>query len=360
MEKITKTYRLFFICLLLIAFGGSIYFFYFRNEVESALLGNPSRLLSWLIQTLYPRLLIEQNRFEPSFFLQKADLIFYRASAVLLLISYFIGYFKNPVPNEKLRAFLLTSSNKRTFHFILISSILLYILIWQELYWHILDRLPIASFYKKNWFALSSQYPSEVVIHCLGISWLLAILSMISQKTRLAGSIFSAILFTWMQGYYFGFEKIDHSFYTFFWIALCLPFYFKENQTSYIESSWSLRWMQILIALTYTLSALEKLTISGWSWFSAENLQAHLLIHQIPAGIWLAQFPFLCSLLLIGSLLIQLGFLFILFFRKYTWWVLTGGIIFHMSTYFLMNIGHWINPWILVYVVFVYLNEKRK
>lgn len=360
MEKITKTYRLFFVCLLLVAFGGSIYFFYFRNEVEFALLGNPSSFLSWLIQSIYPRLLIEQNRFEPSFFLQKADLIFYRASTLLLLISFSVGYFQNPVSKEKLNYFLLAPSNNRTFHLILISSIALYALVWQELYWHILDRLPISSFYRKNWLSVSSQYPSPLMIHCLGISWLFSILAMAFSKTRLVGSIVAAVLFVWMQGYYFGFEKIDHSFYTFFWVAICLPYYLNENKNGFVRHSWALRWMQILIALTYTISALEKLTISGWSWFEAENLQAHLLIHQIPTGIWIAQFPILCSILLIGSLLIQLSFPFILFFRKYTWWAITGGIIFHMSTYFLMNIGHWINPWILVYVVFVYLEDKRQ
>jgi hypothetical protein len=325
-----------------------------RESVVAALEGSPEPWLKSILEIFYPRYFIEKNRLPASFFVSKADQVIFRCTllGILLASLYIITLVKQVTLSTQ---FLYTPSHEKTFFWLRILLTCINLLVWFELYNTVLDRTAIQSFYvPRSWFKLlGPQYPSAPMIHTLGIVWLLSMAAGLWKRWALASSILHLLFFGWFQSYYFGFEKIDHSFYTLFLIYLCYPFYCYEHRVSGEIASWSLRWMQLLIAMVYILTALEKITISGLDWLAPENLQVRLWMHETPAGNWLAQYPFLCQLSLGSTWIIQLSFVCIFTHRRLSPWVLAAGCLFHWSTFLFLNIGHWLHPWILAYVVFI-------
>jgi hypothetical protein len=104
--------------------------------------------------------------------------------------------------------------------------------------------------------------------------------------------------------------------------------------------------MQLLMAWTYFSSALIKMRVAGLKYFSADNLPALAIFHsldnlhdtQFRFAFLLPQvkayLPFAVGLVLIWELLFPLA----IFWRRARWWILGIGIVFHLSTLFLMNI----------------------
>ena len=117
--------------------------------------------------------------------------------------------------------------------------------------------------------------------------------------------------------------------------------------------------MWLLMAWVYFSSALIKLRVAGLSYFSADNLPALAIIHsldnlhdtQFRLAFWLPavrQFlPFAVGLVLLWELLFPLA----VFWKRVRWYFLGIGVVFHLSTLFLMNIFF---PYQLaLYLVFV-------
>jgi hypothetical protein len=104
--------------------------------------------------------------------------------------------------------------------------------------------------------------------------------------------------------------------------------------------------MQLLVAWTYFSSALIKLRVAGLKYLSQDNLPALAIFHSLDnlhdthfrLAFWLPQvrayLPFVVGLVLIWELLFSLA----IFWRRVRWWILGAGIVFHLSTLFLMNI----------------------
>ena len=104
--------------------------------------------------------------------------------------------------------------------------------------------------------------------------------------------------------------------------------------------------MQLLIAWTYFSSALIKLRVAGFKYLSPDNLPALAIFHSLDnlhdthfrLAFWLPQvrgwLPFAVALVLIWELAFPLA----VFWRRVRWWILGFGIVFHISTLFLMNI----------------------
>jgi len=117
--------------------------------------------------------------------------------------------------------------------------------------------------------------------------------------------------------------------------------------------------MQLLLAWTYFSSALIKLRVAGWKYLSADNLPSLAIFHSLDnlhdtafrLAFWLphvkAYLPFAVGLVLVWELLFPLA----IFWRRLRWWVLGMGIIFHLSTLFLMNI--FFPHQLAMYLVFV-------
>jgi len=124
--------------------------------------------------------------------------------------------------------------------------------------------------------------------------------------------------------------------------------------------------MQLLMAWTYFSSALIKLRVAGWKYFSPDNLPVLAIFHsldnlhdtQFRFAFWLPQvrtyLPFAVGLVLIWELLFPLA----IFWRRIRWLILGVGIAFHLSTLFLMNI--FFPNQLAMYLIFVDWDALRK
>ena len=117
--------------------------------------------------------------------------------------------------------------------------------------------------------------------------------------------------------------------------------------------------MRILLAWTYFSSALIKLRVAGLGYFSKDNLPALAILHSLD-NLHDTQFRVAFSLpairdylpaVVIVVVLWELLFPLAVFWKRVRWWILGAGIVFHLSTLFVMNIFF---PYQLaMYVVFV-------
>jgi len=104
--------------------------------------------------------------------------------------------------------------------------------------------------------------------------------------------------------------------------------------------------MQLLMAWVYFSSALIKLRVAGLKYLSPDNLPALAIFHSLDnlhdthfkLAFWLPQIksylPVAVALILIWELTFPLA----VFWRRVRWPILSLGIVFHVSTLFLMNI----------------------
>jgi hypothetical protein len=124
--------------------------------------------------------------------------------------------------------------------------------------------------------------------------------------------------------------------------------------------------MQLLLAWVYFSSALIKLRVAGWKYLLPDNLPALAIFHSLDnlhdtafrAAFWLPQvreyLPYFVALILIWELLFPLA----VFFRRVRWWILTIGIVFHISTLVLMNI--FFPHQLMMYVVFINWDRVKR
>ncbi len=104
--------------------------------------------------------------------------------------------------------------------------------------------------------------------------------------------------------------------------------------------------MQLLMAWTYFSSALIKLRVAGLKYLSVDNLPSLAIFHSLDnlhdthfkLAFWLPQvrsyLPYAVGFVLVWELLFPLA----IFWRRTRWWILGAGIVFHLSTLFVMNI----------------------
>lgn len=104
--------------------------------------------------------------------------------------------------------------------------------------------------------------------------------------------------------------------------------------------------MQLLMAWAYFSSALVKLRVSGLSYLGQDNLPALAIYHSLDnlhdtsfrVAFWLPQIkeylPIVVGLVLLWEFVFPLA----VFFPRLRWLILGGGVAFHLSTLFIMNI----------------------
>jgi len=104
--------------------------------------------------------------------------------------------------------------------------------------------------------------------------------------------------------------------------------------------------MQLLLAWVYFSSALIKLRVAGMRYLSPDNLPALAIFHSLDnlhdtsfrIAFWLPQvkqyLPIAVGFVLIWELLFPLA----IFWQRIRWWILGIGVVFHLSTLFVMNI----------------------
>src|SRR5262245_32120697 len=124
--------------------------------------------------------------------------------------------------------------------------------------------------------------------------------------------------------------------------------------------------MQLLLAWAYFSSALIKLRVAGWKYLSPDNLPTLAIFHSLDnlhdtafrGAFWLPQvreyLPYAVGFILIWELLFPLA----VFFRRLRWLILAIGIVFHVATVPLMNIGF--PHQLLMYVVFIDWDRRKQ
>lgn len=135
----------------------------------------------------------------------------------------------------------------------------------------------------------------------------------------------------------------------------------KEKKTRpSIAYAYPILLMQLLVAWAYFSSAFIKLRVAGLAkYLSPDNLPALAIYHSLDnlhdtgfrLAFWLPQvrayLPFAVGLVLIWELLFPLA----IFWQRVRWWLLGLGLVFHVSTLFVMNI--FFPHHLMLYLLFV-------
>jgi hypothetical protein len=124
--------------------------------------------------------------------------------------------------------------------------------------------------------------------------------------------------------------------------------------------------MQLLMAWVYFSSCLIKLRVGWLNYLSPDNLPSLAIYHSLDnlhdtafrLAFWLPQIkaylPVLVGLVLLWEFLFPLA----VFFPRLRWWILGGGVVFHLATLFFMNI--FFPHQLALYLLFVNWDRFRK
>ncbi|MDN5200618.1 hypothetical protein QQ008_04575 [Fulvivirgaceae bacterium BMA10] len=330
-----------------------LYFFYLRSQIEEIYIGRSNTWFSQLIETVYPRFEVEKKRFDLDFFKYKADQVVIRFNVI---VSVIIGLFLLAKRSKKLDQFwqgFIARQHADILIIIFYCGVLFYCHQW----WMDIDVFINRSvFYKPIllFSILHISFPPEWILQVAYVMIIFASLMIIFNIKPFPFSVLGTIAFIFFQGFYYSFEKIDHLYTTLTYVMLVMPFLVLErNRGKEYIGKWPVTLIQLCIALAYLFSGLEKLFTSGFGWASKETFRHYIYLHQAPIGLTIAESDFLSSLLPKLALLFQLSFFLILFLHRRRWIFLVPGILFHMGTVFLLNIGAIFTPWIFVYIFFV-------
>ena len=132
------------------------------------------------------------------------------------------------------------------------------------------------------------------------------------------------------------------------------------------EASWPIKAMQVYVASFYVWSALAKLRVSGWAWFSGEGQIQEFLVRRSlrwgmteggelirnNLGFTLAQYPDLLRVIGLLVLTAELIFPVVLFIESARSRALFLGALatFHVATFVLLDVNFLLIPF--VYLVF--------
>ncbi|MDW8296708.1 MAG: hypothetical protein RMJ97_07460 [Raineya sp.] len=333
-----------------------VYYGYLETEILNFYAGKES-WLAWITELLYPRFSVEKYRFSADFFLQKTEQILYR----VVIGSWIVALIY--ISSQKKKFFENFWQISTTYHRVRFLQLFLIAgWLYESFTWYqSLLRLSQASvFYEAHllfrWLAFPSQ---EAIFYGFALLYALWLLSFLPKY----GSIFwllATLEIICLQAFLYGFGKLDHTYATWTYTSLLFTFLLREaekNKVAPIIHAWALKLMQVVVACVYLQVALEKLLISGTDWFLPSTMQTHLITHPTALGLWIAQYPFLCSLLSTLAILWQLSFVCILFFPSLKIPILLTGVLFHTFTFILMNVGGFPSYWFLIYVIW-FLEKK--
>jgi hypothetical protein len=348
---------------IILALTGTLVLWYIlgiRSGLSEIYAGSSESWLKWVVDKIYPRFSVEKARFPLSFFLDKADQVIIRFSLISLIIALFLLLKTSSEKFQKAWMKYLhgtTSMLNISMIRILFPSVLLWI--YKDVWWDLMSHYELRVFYKPVLIfkIFNIGYPTPIIILTLCIILLLSCVSTIINFRPAISSFIAMLSFVIIEGFLNSFEKINHGEATLTYCALIFPFLMLDHQKasrkkSEYQDSWALGLITFLICLSYLQSGLEKLFIGGLSWLSPDTLRNYILLHQAPAGLWIADNNTLLILLSLAALIFQLGFIFILVSR-YKYLFLLSGILFHLGVYFLLDVGWYVNSWMLSYLFFI-------
>lgn len=120
----------------------------------------------------------------------------------------------------------------------------------------------------------------------------------------------------------------------------------RSKERPFFAYAYPMLLMQLLMGWLYFSSALIKFRIAGLRYLSPDNLPVLAIFHSLDnlhdtnfgLAFYLPQvrnfLPFVVGVLLLWELLFPLA----IFWPRVRWWILGFGIMFHLSTLFLMNV----------------------
>ncbi|MBD0258562.1 MAG: hypothetical protein ICV83_22840 [Cytophagales bacterium] len=349
------------ISLLLLAGLVAGYVGWGRTLAGAAVAGTAPEWFQGLVNAAYPRLAVEKHRFEPAFFLRKADQVVLRFALVAgLLVTgrYLLG--RRPAWWASLHAFPnrpVPANRVRVLRILFYAALLFFSHEW---YFDLSARYGAAVFYKPLPLLrlLHLGFPPPPVLAALcGLLWAACGLAMLNVRPVAAAGL-AAGLFVLLQAWLYSFEKMDHTYALLTYAALPMPFLLAERQRALregqlLQAAWPLRLIQLVIGLVYLQTGLEKLLIGGPGWLHPETFRNYLYLHQAPLGLWVAGSDVLCVLLPALALGFELGFILVVFRPAWAWVFLPAGVLFHAGTYLLLGVGWYFNGWIATYIFFI-------
>jgi hypothetical protein len=329
-------------------------FFYFSLAHSSIRLAYQNQAPFWLelwIDTFYPRFWTEKNRFSLDFFIQKVDSLWIRflLANILLSVLFFFTFLYQKTQLQ-IKKYFSQPKNQKFIHFLKIWLALVMLFVAHDwiISFYYLSKWSI--FYQPVFLLkiLGKEILPFYVLFFLWFVWLISTIFLIfSQKYEFILSIIAGTLFIFLQGFLYSFHKIDHPFVLLNFMLFLLPFQLKSKE------NWALKMMQITMASAYFLAGIEKILVGGNSWFFPENIRIHIQNHEVTLGMWLAQFDIFCILIGLFAIAFELIFPIILFTQKFKKHILFIGILFHLGNYFLLGVGHYLHPWILLYIIWL-------
>jgi hypothetical protein len=312
---------------------------------------------STLVNSFYPRFEVEKHRFDAAFFINKSIQIGFRflIISVMALVFHYLFY-HHTLFRKIVNGFWQSETSVRNIRILVVLFYTGMILFTADFWLLLNETYLLKPFYKPVSFLRLFPFPSRFFL----VFWLalfhLSCLAVLFRFKSIFFSVVAAITFIYLQGLLYGFEKTDHTFATFTYAAILMPFLInslpKKKDKAFAEG-WVLKLIQLTISAGYLLAAIEKLLISGNSWFAAETLRYYLHIHPTIAGLWVAKSDVLCVSLQTGVIVFQLGFILIVFFPRLRGFFMLIGVIFHFGTVILMNVGGFFTPWLFVYIFFI-------
>jgi hypothetical protein len=117
-----------------------------------------------------------------------------------------------------------------------------------------------------------------------------------------------------------------------------------------------LRFVWVLMGVIYFFPGFWKLWHVGPTWASGENMKLQMFAKWSEFGGWVPSLgiyrhPALCALVGAGTVVFELSFLFLVFFRRCRPWLVVAGLAFHNLTGLFMRI--WFAPLQPMYVALV-------
>ena len=344
---------LFLIVVAVLILVPALFFGYVKYEISELYYGKNYGALFQLVSLIYPRFFVEVHRFNLDFFVSHAAQVIWRfefITVAILLATYL--YDKNVNFRTKIAHFWdieYSEINSKVAHFVVYGAVLYYMRDFADVY--------------KYWYQYKEMYEPILLLKVLHIPlvsneflmvlYALFVIACISSMMGIflkLNSVLVAILFILFQGWDYSFGKINHGFAPLTYIVILLAV---QSFVAFDNRKTMLQLIRATIASCYLMAGLEKLFISQLNWISAATFSTYLLQHPTDIGLWILKSEFLCILLPSCALIIQLGFVLILFYPKLKNWILISGILFHFGTVAMFGISSYFHPWIITYVFFI-------
>ena len=196
-----------------------------------------------------------------------------------------------------------------------------------------------------------------------------AFLALVGLKTRPAAGL-ACVLSSYVLGVPYLFGKVDHTLHHIIWFSALLAA--SPSGDALSLDAWlarrrgapppaparayalPIRLMWLLIGVAYFFPGYYKLR-AGPRWITSDNLQLLLYEswrhHGVLPALRIDLHPLLCHAAAAGTILFELGFIFLVLPRRTRPFAALGGLLFHASTAYFMRI--YFLELMLCYVVFV-------